>query len=70
MNPEKLVKIFDDIVEKKKSNASNHDHCEDCYWFESFNGINYIRDGECHRYPKIINKDYDDWCGEYKESEK
>lgn len=44
--------------------------CENCRYFDDYKHIAIDRDsdydGYCKRYPKELNKDDSDWCGEWK----
>lgn len=37
--------------------------CIDCKWFAGTANDTY---GVCKRYPQVINKNQNDWCGEFK----
>lgn len=56
-------------VEKVMSDLGiEPNHCDTCeYWTrENEHHMRDTNEGQCRRYPRIIMKRHDEWCGEYK----
>lgn len=40
--------------------------CVDCRYWVSTNRSG--TEGDCHRFPQTIHKEYNDWCGEFRKN--